>query len=153
MTRLFLPLVLLATGALFAAPATVQVREASVYAKPTPISKFLGTLPLGTTLIVVTEKGGWAQVKATGLAGWLRTQAFSTKALDVKATDNTSSGVSATEVSLAGRGFTEAIESDYRSKNPNLDFATLDRMESQGIPDDELSQFLDDGGVKPREER
>lgn len=154
MTRPILFLLFLSAAAFLpAAPAAVQVREASLYAKPTPTSKFLGKLPWGTALTVVSEKDGWARVKALGKEGWLRSQAFTTKPLDLKATGDTASGVSATEVSLAGRGFTEEIETDYRAKNPGLDFHTLDVLEAQGITDEELVQFLEDGGVKPQEGR
>lgn len=155
MMRFLLPLLFFTAGLLAAAPATVQVKEASLYAKPTPTSKFLGRVPLGTLLTIVLEKDGWAQVKAEerGLTGWLRVQAYTTKPLNLKATADTGSGVSATEVSLAGRGFTEEVEAEYRKKNPGLDFAILDQMEARGIPDDELAEFLREGGLQPREVR
>lgn len=142
----------LAAAAAWAAPPTVQVKEASLYAKPSPTSKFLGKITLGTVLKVLDQKDGWARVSvdSQNLTGWLRSQTFTTKAVSTKATGDTGSGVSATEVSLAGRGFTEQIESDYRTKNPALDFATLDRMEADGIPDSQLTDFLQEGGLKPR---
>lgn len=152
---LSLLLFLFAAGLLTAAPAAIQIKEASLYAKPTPTSRFLGKLALGTLLTVLDEKDGWTQVKVDGkgLSGWIRTQSYTTKPLNLKATANTGAGVSATEVSLAGRGFTEQIETDYRKKNPTLDFQTLDRLEAQAVPDDELAAFLRDGGVKPKEAR
>ena len=150
MNRLFLLLLFLTAGFLGADPATVQIKEASLYAKASPVSKFLGKLPLGTVLTVLSEKDGWANVRAAGLSGWVRTQSYTTKPLNLKASDSTGSGVSTTEVSLAGRGFTEEIESDYKKKNPGLDFSELDRMEASGIDDGRLVEFLRDGGVKPR---
>lgn len=144
---------LLVAAVLGAAPATVQVKEASVYSKASPTSTFLGKLKAGTVLTVLQEKDGWAQVRAQGLTGWLRSQAYTTKALDLKSTTATGASVSATEVSLAGRGFSAQVESDYRSKNPALDFATLDALEAGGVDADRLLAFLRDGGLRPREAR
>jgi len=152
----FLPvLLLLAATAAWGQAATVQVKEASLYAKPTATAKFLGKLPWGTALTVVQEQNGWAQVRSASpkLEGWLRSQAFTTKPVNTKASADTGGAVSATEVSLAGRGFSEPIESDYRSKNPGLDYATLDKMEDQELSVGELDDFLRDGGIRPREDR
>lgn len=137
------------TAAALAAP-TVQIKEASVYARPTPTAKFLGRLPLGTVLTVVATQDDWAQVKTTDppLSGWIRTQAFTVREAKLQAGGQTQA-VSGTEVSLAGRGFTESVETGYRQANPNLDYAPLDRMEAFDLSDDELSAFLSAGGLRP----
>ena len=154
MKRLILPIFLLVAWSLTATPATIQVKEASLYAKPSATAKFLGRVPYGTKLTVLEAKNDWAQVKAEGrgLTGWVRTQAYTSKPLDLKAGGQTS-GVSTTEVSLAGRGFTEEVEGEYKKSHPNLDFAALDRMEEQEIPEAELDDFLRDGGLAPDGER
>jgi len=132
---------------LAADPATVQIKEASLYEKPSAISKFLGKIPYGTQLTIVSSQAGWVQVKSDALgSGWLRDQAITTKKLAMKS-GTQSSGVSATEVSLAGRGFSEEIEKGYKAKNPNLDYADVDKMEAMGVDDTVLQTFLVDGGV------
>jgi len=150
MKRFLVPLLLLASWSLWAANAAVQVKEASVYAQPSATAKFLGKVPYGTLLSVLESKGGWARVSADGsnLTGWVRSQAFTTKSLNLKAGTETS-GASSTEVSLAGRGFTEEIEQDYKKKNPTLDFADVDKMEAIEFPDDDLNSFLTTGGLNP----
>jgi len=149
--RLFVVLLLALAGALGASPARVQVREAPLYAQPSAVAKFLGRAPLGTQLNVLETKGGWARVEAPGLpTGWMRTQAFTVQALNLKSSANTGSGVSAAEVSLAGRGFTDEVEAAYQKKNPQLDFTVLDRMEALDLPDGDLRAFLREGGLKPQ---
>jgi len=150
MKKLLIPLLLLFSWSLWAASAAVQVKEASLYAAPSPTAKFLGKVPYGTVLTILETKDAWARVTAegTGLSGWVRSQAYTTKTLDLKAGAQTS-GASSTEVSLAGRGFSEEVEQDYKSKNPTLDYADVDKMEAQGVPDPDLDSFLHDGGLNP----
>jgi hypothetical protein len=158
MTRLLVPLLLFCAVAAWAGPspvpALVQIKQASLYAKPSSIAKFLGRLSYGTKLAVVATKDDWAQVEVPGqgLSGWVRTQAFTTKALDLKAGDQ-AAAPSATEVSLAGRGFTEGVETQYKQDNPGLNFAVLDLMESQGIDPGDLDDFVREGGLKPQADR
>lgn len=150
MKRFIVPLLFLISFSLWAANAAVQVKEASLYNQPSSTAKFLGKVPYGTVLSILESKEGWARVAAegSGLTGWVRSQAFTTKSLNLKAGAQTS-GASSTEVSLAGRGFTDEVEQDYKKKNPTLDFADIDKMEAQGIPEEDLSAFLHDGGLNP----
>ena len=139
----------LVSWSLAADPATVQVKEASLYEKPSAISKFLGKVTYGTSLAVVSTQPGWVQVKSDSLGtGWLRDQTVTNKKIDLQSGGQTS-GASSTEVSLAGRGFSEDIEKGYKQKNPKLDYADIDRMEALGIDDGTLARFLQDGGVVP----
>lgn len=130
------------------APATVQVKETSVYETPSVVSKFLGKFPYGTSLTVLATQPGWMHVKSDslGITGWLRDQSVTTKKLDLKA-GSEASGASDTEVSLAGRGFSEDVEKGYKQKNPKLDYTDIDKMEAWGIDDPVLELFLQDGGV------
>ncbi len=148
MKRLVVPVLALVSWSLWADPSTVQVREASLYEKPSAISKFLGKLEYGAQLTVLATQPGWVQVKSDQGTGWLRDQTVTTKKLDLKSGSQTS-GASATEVSLAGRGFSEEVEKGYKDKNPQLDYADIDKMEAQGIDEAALVTFLQDGGVVP----
>ena len=149
-----LPVLLLAAGTfLSAAPApsvaVVQIKAASLYAKPSATAAFLGKVPYGAKVSVLAVQNDWGQVKVEGsaLSGWMRTQAFTTKDLALKAGTEVSS-VSTTEVSLAGRGFTDVVETQYRQDHPELNFATLDKMESQVVAPQDLDAFLKDAGLK-----
>ncbi len=147
MKLLLVPLFALVACSLWADGATVQIKEASLYEKPSVISKFLGKIPYGTRLTIISTQAGWVQVQSDSLGkGWLRDQTVTTKKLAMQSGGETS-GVSDTEVSLAGRGFSEEIEKDYKTKNPKLDYADVDKMETMGVDDTELASFLVDGGV------
>jgi len=148
MKRLLVLVYALISWSLWADPSTVQVKEASLYDKPSVISKFLGKVTYGTQLTVLTTQPGWVQVKSEQGTGWLRDQTITTKKLDLKEGGQTS-GASATEVSLAGRGFSEEVEKGYKDKNPQLDYSDVDKMEAQGIDEGPLVTFLQDGGVVP----
>jgi hypothetical protein len=149
MKRYLIPVLALLSWSLAAAPspATVQIKETSVYDKPSVISKFLGKIPYGTQLTVLSTQPGWVQVKSDTLGVcWLRDQAVTMKKLDLQA-GSEAGGASSTEVSLAGRGFSEEIEKGYKSKNPQLDYTDVDKMEAMGIEDSVLATFLQDGGI------
>ncbi len=150
MKRFLVPLIVLLALPLGAAPVSVLVKEASLYDQPSSVAKFLGKVPYGTHLTVLATKNGWGQVKAegSGLSGWVRAQSYTTKDLNLKS-GTQASGVSSTDVSLAGRGFTEEIEQGYKAKNPNLDYADIDKLESQSYSEADLDKFLAAGGLKP----
>lgn len=149
MKRLLVPVFAVVSWSLWADPSTVQVKEASLYDKPSVISKFLGKLEYGTQLTVLATQPGWVQVKSDQGTGWLRDQTVTNKKLDLK-TGGQASGASATEVSLAGRGFSEEIEKGYKTKNPHLDYTDVDKMEALVLDESALALFLQDGGVVPR---
>ena len=134
----------------WATPVSVQVKEASLYDQPSAVSKFLGKVPYGTSLTVLASKGAWSQVRADSpaLTGWVRAQTYTTKDLKLKSGTD-ASAASSSDVSLAGRGFSEEMEQNYKAKNPSLDYADVDKMEAQGIPKAELEGFLKAGGLVP----
>ena len=52
------------------------------------------------------------------------------------------------EVALAGKGFNKQIEQSYSSKNPGLDFRTVDRIGQYRVPENELVNFIRWGDLK-----
>ena len=150
MKRIIIPLLFLASFCVWAAPVSVQVKDASFYDQPSAVSKFLGKVPYGTSLTVLETKNGWSRVKSDSpaLTGWIRSQSYTSKNLALKSGTD-ASGVSSNYVSLAGRGFSEEVEQNYKTKNPSLDYADVDKMEAQTVPEGDLETFLKDGGLSP----
>lgn len=128
---------------------SVQVRSGQVRATASFLGKVVASLPYGTQVEIVQPSKPWMQVRtADGAAGWMHESALTVERLQLKAgTANAQAGTSANEVSLAAKGFTQQIEKEYRSKNPTLDFAWVDRMESFRVSAAEAEAFLAAGRV------
>jgi hypothetical protein len=56
---------------------------------------------------------------------------------------------SSDEVALAGKGFTPEVESGYRSKHPEMDFAQVDKIETFKVDPASLQTFIKEGDLKP----
>ncbi len=151
--------VALAAGVLTAsaAPApqrmSVQVRSGQVRATASFLGKVLADLPYGTQVDIVRPSKPWMQVRTSaGQSGWMHESALTAGRLQLKAgAADAQAGTSASEVSLAAKGFTQQIEKEYRTQNPELNFAWVDRMEAFRVTAAEAEAFLAAGRVSPRE--
>jgi hypothetical protein len=56
---------------------------------------------------------------------------------------------SSDEVALAGKGFTPEVESSYRDKHPEMNFAEVDRIEGFKVDPAKLQAFIKEGELKP----
>lgn len=56
---------------------------------------------------------------------------------------------SSDEVALAGKGFTPEVESGYRAKHPEMDFAQVDKIETLKVDSAALQAFIKEGDLKP----
>ena len=131
----------------FADSMSVQVRETQVRSTPSFLGKIIAILSYGDQVEIVEEGKGWFKiwVPATGDAGWVSGSALSEKRIVLKSgTGDVSSTASSSEVALAGKGFNEQVEAQYRS-DTNLDYTWIDRMEDIVYPPDELITFLVEG--------
>ena len=69
---------------------------------------------------------------------------MTTKRVVLSSGDAAASGASSEEVALAGKGFSEDVEREYRSQT-DLDFTWVDEMEGYGVETEALVVFLEDG--------
>jgi hypothetical protein len=60
--------------------------------------------------------------------------------------------VSQDEIALAGKGFSEEVEKEYRKNNANLDYAWINRMETIRISPRQMENFVEDGRLVLRSE-
>ena len=90
-------------------------------------------LALGLPLVLLAPTASWGQV--LNLPGLLT-------GTPVKET-------SSDEVALAGKGFTPEVESGYRSKHPEMNFAQVDKIESFKADPASLQTFIKEGDLKP----
>jgi uncharacterized protein YgiM (DUF1202 family) len=133
---------------------SVQVRETQMRAMPSFLGKITGRLAYGDAVNLLEERSDWKKVApAKGkLQGWVHTSALTTKKIVLRAGRGTvQTGASSGEIALAGKGFSDEVEKEFRKKNSNLDFAWVDRMETFRITPAEIEVFLRQGKVKPSE--
>lgn len=148
--------ILLAAGVL-AIPAraaeqlTVQVREAVLRASPSMLGEPVNRVPYATPVAVEERKAGWARVTPpAGAAGWVHESALTRKRLQLAAGDaSVASGASTREVALAGKGFSEQIEKEFRKTASAADFTWVDRMGKMQVSAARLAEFLRKGGLTP----
>ena len=89
-------------------------------------------LALGLALVLLAPTAGWGQLTLPGLL----------TGTPVKET-------SSDEVALAGKGFTPEVESGYRSKHPEMNFAQVDTIEGFKVDPAALQTFIKEGDLKP----
>jgi len=159
MSRVFLATVaclVLASAAAFAADVTqmnVQVQETKIRATPSALGKVVGSLAYGDRVTILDQPAGspasWRKVSVPGkgLQGWVSLSALTDKPIKLQAgSEAAQTGASSGEVALAGKGFNEEVEKQYKSDG-KLDYTQVDRMEGYNPTDDQIAAFLQKGGL------
>jgi hypothetical protein len=122
----------------------ISVREAQLRTAPVFLSGVVARLPYGV-LVEIAEVGeGWFLVRAveSGDEGWITASAVEPpESLNLGAGDGDRGNTTTREIALAGRGFNEQIESEYKDEN-DLDFSLVDQMEQFVLPPEQLAEFL-----------
>ena len=102
-----------------------------------------GEVAYGDQATVLQISGNWAEINTSeGLTGWISTANLSTKR--IVATGGTSTAT-ASEVALAGKGFNQEVENEYKAAGGNLNFAAVDWTENIQISEEDLYNFLIEG--------
>ena len=140
---------LLAAGAAFAAEMSVTVKQTQLRDKPSYLGRILGPLNYGDRVTVLDQSNkAWFKVTGPdGKQGWVSASALTTKKIELAAgSENVQQGASSGEVALAGKGFNETVEKEYRADG-KLDYTWVDKMEKLTVNPDELSKFVSDGAL------
>jgi uncharacterized protein YgiM (DUF1202 family) len=125
--------------------------QQQLYGEPNFSAQVLGSVPEGSEVQIIQQKGEWYQVSCQGQQGWVPQQAFPTaKKLDVskllkgKAVQESKSD----EVALAGKGFTPEVEASYRQKHPEMKYDQVDKVEKFEVSASQLQAFQQEGGLR-----
>ncbi|HWR98903.1 MAG TPA: hypothetical protein VN317_10820 [Candidatus Methanoperedens sp.] len=140
----------LAGAAVAAETVTVIVRKTSIRRERQFYAATVAEAALGDAFTVLVREKGWVKVGTSAGEGWLHDSAVTAKKVAVSSTGPAGGKVDAGDVALAGKGFNPQVESEYRRKNPQADFAAVDRMEKLGAGEKAVAAFLSDGNLKPR---
>ncbi len=131
---------------------SVQVKEGVLRSTPSFMGKIVAKVAYGDRVASIESRNGWSKVQPGdgSSSGWIHDSALTTKKIELSAgTANVQQTASGDEIALAGKGFNEQVEREYKQKNPKMDFAMIDQMEKIVISDSQMRQFLKDGQVSP----
>ena len=150
-----LTIVLMVAGIVWAAGEvfSVQVKSAKLRSRPSFLGSVVNTLDYGSEVTVLAKRGPWTKVKGSdSAAGWLHKSALSEDRIVLAASsDAVNTGASSDEVALAGKGFTEEVEAEYKKEHGELDYTWVDRMEKIVVQPQEAERFLAEGKIEPNE--
>jgi uncharacterized protein YraI len=132
---------------LLAETVVVKVKTTAVRRDPKFTAPIVASIKAGDALEKLEAQSGWVKVKTkTGIVGWLHSTAVEARKLNLQASDKSmKTQASASEASLAAKGFNKQIEDKYRAGNPAADYAAVDAMEKVRPTDAEVEAFLKAG--------
>ena len=125
-------------GTMYVAAKTVELKSSTGF-----FASSRGSLAYGASVTVLQIKGKWAEVRSvanSSVSGWTAVANLSAKRIVSGAT----SGATANEVALAGKGFNQEIENAYKAKG-SLNYADVDWTEAQKVSMQELQAFIVEG--------
>ena len=152
-----LALLLLGAGSTCAEILKVSQQNQSLYPDPDFAGTPITAVPVGAELNVERQVGDWYKVEYQGKTGWINRQAFPPAKPPAGAFGSLPGMLfgapvketKSDEVALAGKGFTPEVESGYRQKHPEANFAQVDRVEGYRVDPAKLQTFLKEGDLKP----
>ncbi len=53
------------------------------------------------------------------------------------------------EIALAGKGFNKQVEGEFKTRNQNIDFIWIDKMEKITVSQSQMQKFLKQGKLYP----
>jgi uncharacterized protein YgiM (DUF1202 family) len=132
---------------------SVQVKNGQIRATPSFLGKVVAPLSYGDKVQVLETKNEWMNVTGPGgQSGWVHSSALTKKKIVMASgSQDVQTGASGDELALASKGFNSDVEADFKSKNQNVDFTWVDRMEKYKVTPEEMQAFLKEGHVKPSE--
>ena len=169
MKRIFILLLLLTTVSVQASPVWVAVKKTVIRNDASNLSAVVARLEYQDQLELVSENGDWWQVSYEGKQGWVHKSALS-KSLEQSAGSSQqgsggsifdafkggSSGSSASkgrsaggdDITLAGKGFNEDVEGEFKSQGTNLNYDAVDAMENREVSGFDFQSFAKEGGLE-----
>jgi len=131
---------------------SVQVKEGQLRSTPSFLGKIIANPSYGDRVEIIQDQGAWKKVAIGGVQGWMHATALTTKTIVLRAgAQNVRTSATGGELALAGKGFSEEVEKQYKNLNHNLDYAWVERMEKFQVSPEQMQAFLKQGNVVPAE--
>ncbi len=130
---------------------SVQVKKSTLRDRPSFLGKMIGHVTYGQELEITERKNSWLKVKTEKTDGWLHPSALTNKKIYLQAGAKDVSRTADTgEMALAGKGFNEEVEKEFR-KDTELNYEAVDQIESYEISNQDKYSFIRDGGLSGAE--
>ncbi|MCX7027369.1 MAG: SH3 domain-containing protein [Spirochaetes bacterium] len=142
MFLIFLPL--RAQGQTEMTAMSVQVAMSQIRKAPSVAAPIIESVAYRQKLFVFGTMDGWTKVRVPGSSryGYIFASALTAKTIPVTVPGAAVQGVSETEISLAGKGFDQSLEDQYRQKT-HVDFVWVDKMEKLAYTPEACLRFLE----------
>lgn len=130
------------SGTAFAEDIYVQVKTSALRSEPKYWSSQVAPLKYGDKLKRIKEDDGWYQAQSTaGAKGFIHSSAITSRRVVFANTGGTQV-VSSSDVVLAGKGFNREVEREYAAQNGDLNFRSVDAVESLRVTDGAVTEFI-----------
>ena len=131
---------------------SVQIKSGNLRSRPSFLGKVVSEVHYGDRLTTLSSSRGWTKVRdSDGREGWIHTSALTEKKIVLSSGDQTvDTTASSDELALAGKGFNEEVEAQFKSTNPDIDYTWVDKMEKMKITTEQAIAFLDAGQIEPK---
>jgi hypothetical protein len=131
---------------------SVQVREGQLRERPSFLGTVVAQVEYGERVSVERSQGPWRYAVSGDNAGWIHESALTRTRIRLAAGEEDAlEAASLDELAAAGKGFTQEVETEYKQRNPAVDFTWVDRMGAMGKRPEKLIEFLRQGNIEPRE--
>jgi len=130
---------------------SVQVKKGEVRSTPSFLGKIVARLSYGDQVQVQGKKGAWMLVDLVDSGnGWIHASALTRKNIVLRAGQtDAQQAADSDEIALAGKGFNEQVENEFKAQNPTIDYTWIDKMENIVISRKQMLYFLQKGGLNP----
>jgi len=131
---------------------SIQIKKGHLRTTPSFLGKIIAELNYGDRVSVIETKDPWLKVRsyAKNAEGWLHHSALTSKKIILKpGANDVAQAASSDELALAGKGFSKQVEGEFKTKNPQLDYTWVNRMEQMVVSQEQIEQFLKDGKLAP----
>jgi len=128
---------------------SVHVKKAVLRSKPSFLGKKMGQLKYADRVEVLKENKTWYQIRtARGVVAWLHKSSTTEDEIKLTVGSNTKQ-VSDKEQAIAGKGYNEQVEKEYRKTKP-YNYPWVDKMQnSWNASDEDIQQFIKEGQLYP----
>jgi hypothetical protein len=172
MRRFALLFVLVVAVTAHASPIWVAVKKTTIRKAASNLSPVVARVNYQDELDLLSENGDWWQVSHGDQQGWVHKSALSKSLQQAAGSQQKSSGGSifdalrgrsgsqsqqsgargrggdAEDITLAGKGFNEDVEGEFKAQGGDLDYAAVDIMENREVPGFDFQKFADEGGLQ-----